>query len=174
MSRWIPWFVAVLAVCCGLDARATVFNVPVVLTGANERPTPVATEAYGTANVLFDDQTGQIGITGQFFALTTSAILAHLHGYAPLGSPGQSGTTAAPLFNLTFDMAQFGNFSGSSVIPQADIPQVLAGLSYINIHSGTYPLGEIRGQVVIPEPTSAILAALGLAGLTAAGRRRGV
>ena len=51
------------------------------------------------------------------------------------------------------------------------LPSILAGLTYINIHTNQYPGGEIRGQVrVAPEPSLMVLLTLGgVAALT--GRR---
>ena len=41
---------------------------------------------------------------------------------------------------------------------------ILAGLTYVNIHSQMFPGGEIRGQIIpIPEPASAGAALLGIA-----------
>jgi hypothetical protein len=60
---------------------------------------------------------------------------------------------------------------GSGTIPQDRIDDVLAGLTYINIHTpGPYAAGEIRGQIIIPEPAS--LALVGLPALLLMRRRR--
>jgi hypothetical protein len=160
------------ALALAAPASATTYQVQVLLTGANERPTPVGTEGFGTATVTFDDQTGAMSVTGDFFALSSNANNAHVHGYAPQGNPGDAGTTGPPVFGLTFTAAMFGAFSGSGTVPSDRIDDVLAGLTYINVHSVNFPAGEIRGQIVVPEPTSALLGGLGLAGLARFGRRR--
>lgn len=53
----------------------------------------------------------------------------------------------------------------------AQLPSILAGLTYINIHTVQYPGGEIRGQIrVAPEPSLMVLLTLG--GAAALARRR--
>jgi hypothetical protein len=55
----------------------------------------------------------------------------------------------------------------------AQLPSILAGLSYINFHTGQFGGGEIRGQInVVPEPSAIALTSLGLVGLLAIRRRR--
>lgn len=55
-----------------------------------------------------------------------------------------------------------------------NLPQILAGLSYINFHTAQFPGGEIRGQIsfVVPEPASMIAMGTGIAGLGLLGLRR--
>jgi len=76
---------------------------------------------------------------------------------------GQVGGT----FVATWDLPE-GN-SGTTLAAQ--VPNILAGRSYINFHTSQFPGGEIRGTLVeVPEP-STLLLALGSIGLLSRRRR---
>jgi hypothetical protein len=50
----------------------------------------------------------------------------------------------------------------------SNLPEIFAGLSYINFHTVQFGGGEIRGQIIpqaIPEPSSIALAGIGAIGL---------
>jgi hypothetical protein len=72
--------------------------------------------------------------------------LAHIHGFAPAGTP------AGIKFNLPLGFHKNGMFS----YPAGDEANYLNGLSYFNIHSMTFGGGEIRGQIIsgCSNPTS--------------------
>ena len=58
----------------------------------------------------------------------------------------------------------------------AQLPNILAGRSYINFHTSQFPGGEVRGQILavtaVPEPETTALVAIGLAMLAVWTRRR--
>ncbi len=112
------------------------------IQGAQEVP-PNGSAATGNAKLLLDKTTGMVYMTGSFTGLTTAANAAHIHSAAAnIGGP--------VIFGISFTAGTKGTIHVSSAIAPGDQTQMIAGNAYINIHSGTYPGGEIRGQL-IPE-----------------------
>ncbi len=122
----------------------------------------------GFATLTLDDVSGIITVTsGTFSGLSGTTTAAHIHGYSGIG------TNSGVIVTLTLTPlgTSSGTISGSGPINAAN---VLAGLTYINIHtSPTFGGGEIRGQItMVPEPSSYVLLGVGAAGLLAFVRRR--
>jgi hypothetical protein len=72
-----------------------------------------------------------------------------------------------------------GTFSGKWDAPEgnnttlaAQLPNILAGRSYINFHTVQNPGGEIRGSLVVPEPGTLALVSAAALGLIGFGIRR--
>lgn len=143
-------------------ATAEIFTVTVLLTGGAEVP-PNPSTATGFAEVTVDTVTRLIQVSGEFEGLTTGVTAGHLHG---LANPMQ---TAGVLFGFTVPVgATSGAFSGSGILSVANFDGLMNNLTYVNIHSTTFPGGEIRGQVIVPAPAGL----LALTVLPFAGRRR--
>jgi hypothetical protein len=167
---------------------ATIFTAQ--LTGSQEVP-PVSTLAFGNATFTLNDAmtalTFQVTVSGIDFTGTQTAtpndnlVSAHIHAPAPPGSvaPVVFGFFGAP-FNDTspndtvitpFASGVGGMISskwdaneGNNTTLTAQLPNIIAGLSYINFHTVRFPGGEIRGQIV-PGP----IAGAGLPALMALG-----
>lgn len=152
-------------------AQATVWTFNVTIDGEQEVPpqnVPIS-PGMGTAIVTFDDTTGNMVVNGAFSGLTAAANAAHIHGFAP------EDVAAGVLFGLDVTNATSGTVTGSGSFTLDQVPLVLGGQTYINIHSpGTYAAGEIRGQLVnpIPEPATIVLGAVAFALLTVVAVRR--
>jgi len=121
----------------------------------------------GIANFTLTD-TGTFSYTISYSGLSGNSSLAHIHGPA---APGVDAGVLFPLQGGTFGAPQ-GSFNGSVNLNQSQIDQLNSGLWYVNIHSTTFGVGEIRGQIAaVPEPgTIALVAAAG--GLMLALRRK--
>jgi hypothetical protein len=73
-----------------------------------------------------------------------------------------------------------GNFTGKWDLTEGNgttfalqLPNILAGLSYINFHTTQFGGGEIRGNIaVVPEPETYLLLLGGLALLARTAQRR--
>jgi hypothetical protein len=129
---------AVLLAAVPSDAAGTRVIVA-RLAGFQETP-PEATAATGDAVMIFDTATNQINwlITHN----VANATVAHFHGN---GFPG----IAAPIL-IDIGALSGGVTSpmvGSTTLTPTQASDLLAGRWYVNIHSTTFPGGEIRGQL---------------------------
>ena len=89
-----------------------------------------------------------LGSVAGFTDLTAPATAAHIH------SPAGPGTNAGVIVHLTDlfftqgDPAKGAVIFGQVNIPTNHVENLLAGLTYINVHNTNYPGGEIRGQLI--------------------------
>lgn len=172
MIRTAPVLMA-LALATAASAQTVVLTT--TLSGANEVP-PNTSPATGSATMTIDVSTRNYSLAINFTGLTAGMTIAHIHrgavgvngpilvwldGMQPAGSPGV--TPFIPAGSTSFSGTLNGTF------PAADLNNLLAGSTYINIHTSAFPGGEIRGNLI---PTPGTLAMLGVGGLLAARRRR--
>lgn len=144
------------------NASAALFTYNFTLDGLQEVP-PNASPALGTAVVTLDTDTNFLTWDVSFSGLTAPMTAAHFH------SPAPPGVNAGVALGIAGAGGTAGNIVGSANISAAFEQHILDGLAYINIHTSTFPGGEIRGQVV---PTPGAIALLGVAGLLGVRRRR--
>ena len=122
---------------------------------------------------------------------------AHIHAGNPLGVPGTNAGVVWGFFNSPFndlnsptptgplwDCNPFATgvggtcagtwdlTEGNGTTLAAQLPNILAGRSYINFHTTQFGGGEIRGQLQVPEPSSFALLGIAAVGLVVAVRRR--
>ena len=136
------WFavLAFLTVCAALPARAEMVAMTATLSAANEVP-PVQSPGTGSAEVTVNTVTREVSWTIMVQGLTAPMSAAHFHG------PSTTGTNAS----IVVPIAKAGDPSplkGSATLTPEQMPELLAGRWYINVHTPNNPPGEIRGQVV--------------------------
>ena len=135
--------VAALSLATVASADSRLF-VTVNLSGAQEFPSNAST-ATGAGTAIVDTTANTLTYHLTFSGLTGSETGAHIHGFA---APGANATVLTP---LPAGSPKDGVWNYS----QAQEAQILAGLTYFNVHSGGFPGGEIRGQIVPLTPVPA-------------------
>jgi hypothetical protein len=112
------------------------------LSGAAERPSPVDTAARGFGYLRVHGDT--LSFTVVYTGLSGPAIAAHIHG------PASASEAADVLIDLEpFKGAGFGTSGtliGSVPITPAQKAYILGNRTYVNIHTGANPGGELRSQ----------------------------
>jgi hypothetical protein len=108
----------------------------------------VASGATGTGTVVLDDIGDRLIVYGTYSGLTTDATLAHIHS-AP------AGTNGGILLTLSLTGTTSGTFSGAGSLTAAQVTELLCEEKYVNVHTSTFPAGEIRGQI-LATPTATV------------------
>lgn len=105
---------------------------------------PVDSSGSGTGHFLLSGSTLSIDLHYQ--DLTGPAVAAHIHG--PAGPDGNATVMVSlePVHVGAFGAS--GRFHGEVELSPTQKAAVLAGNTYVNIHTDLYPGGEIRGQIM--------------------------
>ncbi|MGI8602404.1 MAG: CHRD domain-containing protein [Verrucomicrobiales bacterium] len=162
MKKAIFSILGLLAFAAVGQAATLIFTA--TLTGAAERPTPNVSTATGSATLTIDDVTRAFSLTGVYTGLTSATNGSHIHGAA------NTEGVAPPIHALANTGGTTGTLSGSGTYTVPQLADLQNSLNYVNVHTGQFPDGEIRGQLLrIPEPG---VFGLGLLGTLLIFRRR--
>jgi len=156
------------------------------LTGDQETP-PNSSTATGTASFKLDTTAHTIAdfnlsVTGiavsDLFGVPPHNTPAHIHEAAP-GVPGPiivmfefSDITSSSPTGFTLHVGSIDLNPVLATTPDF-ITAMMAGNTYVNVHTNTFHGGEIRGQISLtPLPAGVVLLASALGGLGLVARRR--
>jgi hypothetical protein len=182
------WFRSLILGAVAFAAPAATFEY---YTGL--QPEVAGATGTGFARFIFDTTAQTLSIDTNWSGLSGTTTVAHIHccvmtpGMGTVGVAVTPGTfpgfpvgLSAGSYSIVLDLTQTGTytaaFRGMDTPAQAS-ERLLAGINegraYINIHSTTFPPGEIRGFLKpVPEPGTLALAGVALAAVVVL-RRRG-
>jgi hypothetical protein len=172
----------ILLVASPIYADAVEFSA--TLSGAAEIP-PAVSPGTGSAHVTFDVVAHMLHVQAAFSGLVGPTTASHIHCCVP--QPANAGVaTTVPTFpgfplgvtsgtyDNTLDTSLLSSYNpafvtangGTAASAEAALfAGMVAGQSYFNIHTSSFPGGEIRGILVTPEAGTLLLLSAGLAGL---------
>jgi hypothetical protein len=151
-----------------------------VLNDGSPAIPPGTSPANGSARIEFSDALDSFDFELVLNEIETPLLQAHIH----IAPPTTNGPIVALLFNLC-DIPACGpgqaEVTGDNIVIRGSVSEIVtstAGISsiadivdairgnnaYVNVHTESFPPGELRGNLV-PEPTTALLLGWGLIAL---------
>jgi hypothetical protein len=150
----------VAAVLTGAAAASAQVVVATATLGGGEETPILLSGAAGTAEVAIDTTAKEFAVTLRIFNIPTTTTAAHIH----VGSKGVAGPV---VIDFPAIAGRLGDFVTSFRVGEAafranpaigintidDVIQAVAnGNAYVNVHTNSFPAGEIRGQLVPKTP----------------------
>ena len=155
-----------------VSVQAATVTFTSTINGSNAGTGSAAT---GTALMSFDDMTNLFDLSINVIGLTKTTLTnSHIH----LGASGVNGVFifglgAGSSPNWTNTATGMSLALTGQTFPAANVAALLAGNTYLNLHTAAFPAGAIRGQLTaVPVPAAAWLLGSGLIGLVAASRKK--
>src|SRR5260370_21499736 len=177
MNNGFLRFISVAALCAlATQASAAILIYDAALSGPAESP-PNVSPGTGFAEVTINDIADTMRVQVTFSGLVATTTASHIHCCTALPGTGTAGiATTTPTFtgfplgvtsgtyDTTFDMTMASSYNLAFITANGGTPStafvaLLLGLNtgdaYLNIHSTTFPSGEIRGFLhAAPEPST--------------------
>ncbi len=182
-----------IAACLSIAGAAQAASVyKTTLSGANENPGN-ASPGTGFATLTFDTVAHTMSLSVTFQDLLSPTTAAHIHCCAapPTNVGVATPTPSFPAFPTgvtsgsylrDFDLTLASSYNGAFVTANGGTPAgaeaalfagLNAGQAYLNLHTATFPGGEIRGHfALVPEPGTWALMITGFGLVGVAARRR--
>ncbi|HSU06319.1 MAG TPA: CHRD domain-containing protein [Acetobacteraceae bacterium] len=126
-------------------ARAAPITMKVPLTGAQQVP-PVQTPGSGTADLTYNPANRMLTWNITYSGLTGPATMAHIHGPAPSGK-----NAGVEVWLSKQGQPATSPIKGEATLTPEQAQQLMAGETYVNVHTQAHPGGEIRGQITPPK-----------------------
>lgn len=139
LSKFFALFIIVFSmVSCGKDEETVIPNVTynATLKGTSEVPTN-ASAAIGLATLTYNPN------TKLFTIVVTHDLVAVTGGHIHKGATGINGEVVFPFLTTTSPITYT-----SVALTASQLSDLNAGLYYVNLHTASFPDGEIRGQIL--------------------------
>jgi hypothetical protein len=156
MKKLLFGAAAALLLVSAAPAQAEIINARAILGGGEEVPA-LLTGAVAVADLVIDTETRTIAVEIRIFNIPTGTTAGHIH----VGPKGVAGPVVVDFpiprdrvgdmnLNFTVGASQLRPNPGIGIITMDDVIQsIIGGGAYVNIHTATYPGGEIRGQIAL-------------------------
>ena len=135
-SRFAIACAAVMALAA-MPAGAAIVQFSATLDGAQETP-PNGSLGSGSGALTMDTDANTLVGSMSFSGLGFAETMAHIHGFSGPGVPS----------GIVFGLALGSPKAVSWNFAEGQQANIIAGLTYFNVHSTGFPGGEIRGQIV--------------------------
>jgi CHRD domain/PEP-CTERM motif len=191
--------IAQITLVTGLFFGSAAFSAPIsyfaILNGPSESPANLS-PGTGLAHVTIDLAVQTMLVDVTFTGLEAGDTASHIHCCTAVPEAGTAGVaTITPTFTgfpggvtsgsyvHTFLLNDAGTYNPAFITAQGSLANAEAALvagmaareTYLNIHTTSFPGGEIRGFLEpVPEPSTLLLAGAALASLMLLRRRRQV
>lgn len=179
------------ALMAGLALAPVSANAAVIRFDTELSPEAVGATGSGSVTVWFDTVAQELTINAGFSGLSGTTTVAHIHCCTAAPGTGTVGVAVTPgtlpgfplgaqadtystVLDLTLTTTYTGGFRGTSTPGEASarlLDAMFDGTAYFNVHSTTFPGGEIRGFLAVPEPATMALLGAALAGFALRRRR---